>query len=46
MALIGAGIGYVGLIAGGLVISAMGLLVAIAGAIGVALHGSARSDRE
>lgn len=46
IALIGAGVGYVGLIAGGLVISAMGFLAAIVGAIGFALHGSARSDGE
>lgn len=46
MALIGAGVQYVGLVAGGLVIAAMGLLAAIVGAIGFALHGSARSERD
>ncbi len=42
----GAGVGYVGLVAGGLVIAAMGLLAAIVGAIGFARHGSARTERE
>ena len=46
MALLGAGVQYVGLVAGGLVIAAMGLLAAIVGAIGFALHGSARSERD
>ncbi|MBF4609580.1 hypothetical protein [Curtobacterium sp. VKM Ac-1393] len=46
MALLGAGVDYVGLVAGGLVIAAMGLLAAIVGAIGFALHGSARSERD
>ncbi|MBO9047061.1 hypothetical protein JYQ29_08590 [Curtobacterium flaccumfaciens pv. flaccumfaciens] len=45
MALLGAGVQYIGLVAGGLVIAAMGLLAAIVGAIGFALHGSARSER-
>ncbi|WP_395820848.1 hypothetical protein [Curtobacterium flaccumfaciens] len=45
-ALLGAGVQYVGLVAGGLVIAAMGLLAAIVGAIGFALHGSARSERD
>ncbi|OII38125.1 hypothetical protein DEJ21_17850 [Curtobacterium sp. MCSS17_006] len=46
MALLGAGVQYIGLVAGGLVIAAMGLLAAIVGAIGFALHGSARSERD
>ncbi|WP_146249272.1 hypothetical protein [Curtobacterium sp. MCLR17_042] len=46
MALLGAGVQDVGLVAGGLVIAAMGLLAAIVGAIGFALHGSARSERD
>ncbi|WP_131921975.1 MULTISPECIES: hypothetical protein [unclassified Curtobacterium] len=46
MAVLGAGVGYVGLVAGGLVIAAMGLLAAIVGAIGFARHGSARTERE
>ena len=46
MALLGAGVQYVGLVAGGLVIAAMGLLAAIVGAIGFALHGSARPERD
>ncbi|MCS6587134.1 hypothetical protein [Curtobacterium flaccumfaciens] len=46
MAILGAGVHYVGLVAGGLVIAAMGLLAAIVGAIGFALHGSARSERD
>jgi hypothetical protein len=46
MALLGAGVQYVGLVAGGLVIAAMGLLAAIVGAIGFALHGSVRSERD
>ncbi|WP_433932286.1 hypothetical protein [Curtobacterium flaccumfaciens] len=46
MALLGAGLQYIGLVAGGLVIAAMGLLAAIVGAIGFALHGSARSERD
>ncbi|MCS6581972.1 hypothetical protein [Curtobacterium citreum] len=41
MALLGAGVQYVGLVAGGLVIATMGLLAASVGAIGFALHGSA-----
>lgn len=47
MALLGLLMGpdYVGLVAGGSVIAAMGLLVAIVGAIGFALHGSVRSGR-
>ncbi|PZF41746.1 hypothetical protein DEJ06_07480 [Curtobacterium sp. MCLR17_051] len=46
MALLGAGVQYVGLVAGGLVIAAMGLLAAIVGAIGFALHGSARPGHD
>ncbi|UXN24409.1 hypothetical protein N8D74_12650 [Curtobacterium flaccumfaciens] len=46
MALLGAGVQYIGLVAGGLVIAAMGLLAAVVGAIGFALHGSARSERD
>jgi hypothetical protein len=46
MALLGAGVQYIGLVAGGLVIAAMGLLAAIVGAIGFALQGSARSERD
>jgi hypothetical protein len=46
MALLGTGVGYVGLVAGGFAIAAMGLLVAIVGAIGFALHGSVRSERK
>ncbi|RXF83552.1 hypothetical protein CffCFBP3418_15310 [Curtobacterium flaccumfaciens pv. flaccumfaciens] len=46
MALLGAGVQYIGLVAGGLVIAAMGLLAAIVGAIGFALHGSARPERD
>jgi len=46
IALLGAGVQYIGLVAGGLVIAAMGLLAAIVGAIGFALHGSARSERD
>jgi hypothetical protein len=46
MALLGAAVGYVGLVAGGLCIAAMGLLAAIVGAIGFALHGSARPGRD
>jgi len=46
MALLGAGVQYIELVAGGLVIAAMGLLAAIVGAIGFALHGSARPERD
>jgi len=46
MALLGAGVQYVGLVAGGLVIATMGLPAASVGAIGFALHGSARSERD
>jgi hypothetical protein len=46
MALLGTGVGYVGLVAGGFAIAAMGLLVAIVGAIGFALQGSVRSERK
>ena len=46
MALLGAGVQYIELVAGGLVIAAMGLLAAIVGAIGFALHGSARPQRD
>lgn len=46
MALLGAGVQYIGLVAGGLVIAAMGLLAAVVGAIGFALHGSARPERD
>lgn len=46
MAVLGAGVEYVGLVAGGLVVAAMGLLAAIVGAIGFALHGSARPERD
>lgn len=46
IALLGAALQYVGLVAGGLCIAAMGLLAAIVGAIGFALHGSARSERD
>jgi hypothetical protein len=45
MALLGAGVQYIGLVAGGLVIAAMGLLAAIVGAIGFALHGSVTERR-
>ncbi|MBT2503730.1 hypothetical protein [Curtobacterium sp. ISL-83] len=40
------GAGDVGLSAAGLVIAGMGLLAAMVGAIGFALHGSARSERD
>ncbi|MFJ4222292.1 hypothetical protein [Curtobacterium luteum] len=47
MALLGLLVGpdYFGLVAAGSVIAAMGLVVAIVGAIGFALHGSVRSER-
>ena len=40
------GADFVGLVAAGLVIAAMGLILAVGGAIGFALHGSARSGRQ
>lgn len=48
MALLGLvlGAGFVGLVAAGMVIAAMGLVVALVGAIGFALHGAARSERQ
>jgi len=48
MALLGLVLGpdLVGLVAAGMVIAAIGLLVALVGAIGFARHGSARSARQ
>ncbi|PZF53791.1 hypothetical protein DEJ23_14300 [Curtobacterium sp. MCSS17_008] len=48
MALLGVGLGedYLGLVAAGLVIAAFGLVLAVVGAIGFALHGPVRPRRE
>lgn len=48
MALLGAILSadYVGLMAAGLVIAGMGLLLGVVGAIGFALHGPVRTERE
>ncbi|MFJ4295397.1 hypothetical protein [Curtobacterium sp. NPDC089689] len=48
MTLLGVGLGedYLGLVAAGLVIAPSGLVLAVAGAIGFALHGPVRPKRE